>query len=174
MNQIYPNSFKNSNQLGKEFKIGLLVSMIVLVILILIIVDQVHYLKYESKEEVVEEIVLNNETSQWFDLANEFTLSLGKFNYEDEWDWAYYDNTKHWTVIIALEVTEAKELGALVNLNNFHLESDYPMNFIPTDIYLDSDVNQVHYLGAYSELIPKNQRFGIVFEVDAFYKGELG
>ena len=38
--------------------------------------------------------------------------------------------------------------------------------------YSDEELNQVHYLGGYSELVPLNQKFGVVFNVAAFEQGE--
>ena len=55
---------------------------------------------------------------------------------------------------------------------NFRLEEDCPTTLITKDIYSDEELNQVHYLGGYSELVPLNQKFGVVFNVAAFEQGE--
>lgn len=106
------------------------------------------------------------------DLSNHFTLRLGNFNEQDRWDWGYYDNGTSWTVITAIEVSDSNNLGAFINLYNFRLGDDYPTTYIPEDIYLDQDLNRVHYLGEFSELIPRHQKFGLVFQVNSFEQGE--
>lgn len=114
----------------------------------------------------------NTNTSSIYELSNDFELSLSKFSEFSDWDWGYYEDGNQWTVILALKVSKAIEEGALINVYNFRLEEDYPTTFIAKDIYLDEDLNQVHYLGGYSELIPLNQTFGIIFQVEAFEVGE--
>lgn len=107
-----------------------------------------------------------------YELSNNFQLSLSKFSEVDNWDWGYYEEGDEWVVVIAIEVSKAAEDGALINAYNFRLEEDYPTTYITKDIYLDDDLNQVHYLGNNSELVTVNGKFGVVFQVKAFEQGE--
>ena len=175
MDRIYPSLSGASNHLVKEIKIGMIVGVAVLIMLGIVVVEQMYFTKQTSiqgTENLISDVISSDLNSELFYLANHFTLNLGKFKSTDEWDWGYYENGPTWTVVVVLEVTEATDLGALINLNNFRLNSDYPTISIPEDVYLDSDVNHIHYLGAYSEIVPKSQKFGIVFNVDVFYEGE--
>ena len=105
------------------------------------------------------------DTSSIYELSNNFELSLSKFSEFSDWDWGYYEEGNQWTVILAIKVSKAREEGALINAYNFRLEEDYPTTFMEKDVYLDEDLNRVHYLGGYSELIPLNQTFGIIFQM---------
>lgn len=170
---IYPSPSKYSTNL--EVKIGSLMMGIILLIGGIIFVEQL-FLKEEIELETSNNLTSMTSsltpTDALFELGNNFTLSLSKINEYDQWDWGYYENEDNWTVVVVLEVSEAEELGALINLYNFRLEDDYPTSNIVEDIYLDSTINHIHYLGDYSELVPKSRKFGVVFNVDAFYNGE--
>lgn len=169
--QIYPSLSHSSHHLVKEIRVGILVGFVVLMILGIVIVDQIYSMQPTEQQD---ELALNlpDANSQISQLANQFVLTLGKFNAYDQWDWGYYENGSEWTVVVVFEVKEAQELGALVNLYNFRLESDAPLSALPEEVYLDSEINHIHYLGQYSEIIPQSQKFGVVFKVDAFYEGE--
>lgn len=105
-------------------------------------------------------------------LSNNFELILSKFDESGDWDWGYYEQNGEWTVVVAIKVSEADEAGALVNAGNFQLGEAVPSTVITQTIYSDEEVNHLHYLGGYSELIPANQKFAITFNVVAFMPGE--
>lgn len=175
VDRIYPSLSSHSNHLVKEIKIGIIVGLSVLIMLGMVLIEQLYFneqLPTQNSVPLTSDVISSDSSTELFHLANQFTLKLGKFKSSDEWDWGYYENGNTWTIVVAFEVTEATNLGALVNLNNFRLNSDYPTSRVPEDVYLDSDVNHIHYLGAYSEIVPKSQKFGVVFNVNAFYEGE--
>lgn len=145
------------------FSILSVIKVVFIVIVACVVIKEISWL--ESPQTITKE-------SSIYDLSNNFHLSLSKFNELDDWDWGYYENQGKWTVILAIQVSDASEEGAVINTYNFRLDKDYPTTYISNDIYLDEELNQVHYLGENSEIIPVNQKFGIVFNVAAFKPGE--
>ena len=153
----------STTQVKSFFSILTIVKLIFIVIVVCVVIKEISWL--ESPQTITAEPSV-------YDLSNNFHLSLSKFNELDDWDWGYYENHGKWTVILAIQVLEAAEEGAVINTYNFRLDEDYPTTYISNDIYLDEELNQVHYLGENSEIIPVNEKFGIVFDVDAFRLGE--
>ena len=140
------------------------VKLVFIVIIACIVIKQIGWLETPNQS------VSNG--SSIYELSNNFELSLSKFSEFTDWDWGYYEDGDQWTIILAIEVSKADEEGALINAYNFRLEEDCPTTLITKDIHSDEELNQVHYLGGYSELVPLNQKFGVVFNVAAFEQGE--
>lgn len=115
---------------------------------------------------------LSSDSPGIYELSTNFKLSLCKFSEFDNWDWGYYEEDGEWVIVVAVEVSKAAKDGALINATNFRLEEDYPTTYITKEIYSDEDLNQVHYLGNNSELVKVNEKFGVVFQVEAFEQGE--
>ncbi|MBQ1785287.1 MAG: hypothetical protein II005_00945 [Turicibacter sp.] len=153
----------SNTQPKRFFSILTLVKLVFIIIVVCVVIKEISWL--ESPQ------IITTEPSV-YELSNNFNLKLSKFNELDNWDWGYYEDHGKWTVILAIEVLEATEEGAVINTYNFRLGEDYPTTYISNDIYLDEELNQVHYLGENSEIIPVNEKFGIVFNVDAFRPGE--
>lgn len=159
----------------RGLKLVHIIIVFILIILSMIMIgkgDWFYSLRHKDNSDVT--LSYKNEVSALGlnELSNQFTLTLANFNDQAKWDWGYYENGTSWTVIAAIEVSDSNDLGAFINLYNFRLGDDYPTTYIPEDIYLDQDLNRVHYLGEFSELIPRYQKFGIVFQVNSFEQGE--
>lgn len=152
-----------SGQQPQRFWSLTMIKLIFLGLIAFIVIKDLNWLNTTPK---------TSQTPGIYELSNNFRLSLSKFSEFDNWDWGYYEEGDGWVVVIAVEVSKAAEDGAFINAYNFRLEEDYPTTYITKDIYLDDDLNQVHYLGNNSELINVNEKFGIVFQVKAFEQGE--
>lgn len=157
----------------KEFKLAKFVITAMIVVLSVVVIDQVSALwSQESVTTSQTPFEKGSYSNTLYDLANGFTLNLGKFNNTADWDWGYFENGQSWTVVVAIEVIESHDLGAFINVYNFRLDEDHPTTYISEDIHLDPDLNAIHYLGSFSELVPVNQKFGVVFQVPSFQAGE--
>lgn len=106
------------------------------------------------------------------ELSNNFELVLSKFDETSYWDWGYYEQKDEWTVVVAIKVLEASAEGALVSAYNFKLGDDSPVTTVSKDVYKDEEINHLHYLGKYSELVPQSHKFAITFSVSPFMPGE--
>ena len=167
---LSPISIKESL---KEFKLAKFVIAALLIVLSVVIVNQISdSWNSEPVTTSTSPFEKGSYSSALYDLANGFTLNLGKFNSTADWDWGYFENGQSWTIVVAIEVVESHDLGAFINVYNFRLDEDHPTTYISEDIYLDPDLNVIHYLGSFSELVPANGKFGVVFQVPSFQSGE--
>lgn len=167
---LSPISIKESL---KEFKLAKFVIAALLIVLSVVIVNQISdSWNSEPVTTSTSPFEKGSYSSALYDLANGFTLNLGKFNSTVDWDWGYFENGQSWTIVVAIEVVESHDLGAFINVYNFRLDEDHPTTYISEDIYLDPDLNVIHYLGSFSELVPANGKFGVVFQVPSFQSGE--
>ena len=168
---LSPISIKESL---KEFKLAKFVIAALLIVLSVVIVNQISdSWNSEPVTTSTSPFEKGSYSSALYDLANGFTLNLGKFNSTADWDWGYFENGQSWTIVVAIEVVESHDLGAFINVYNFRLDEDHPTTYISEDIYLDPDLNVIHYLGSFSELVPANGKFGVVFQVPSFQSGEV-
>ncbi len=167
---LLPTSIK---EYLKEFKLaGVIISAMVLVCSVVIVEQVSVWWSQESTVSSASPFEKGSYSNALYDLANDFTLNLGKFSRTADWDWGYFENGQSWTIVVAIEVVDSHDLGAFINVYNFRLDEDHPTTYISEDVYLDSDLNAIHYLGSFSELVPVNEKFGIVFQVPAFQAGE--
>lgn len=169
---FFIDKVRNSIRVGKLVHIMIVCILIILSMIMIGKGDWFYSLRHKDNSDVT--LSYKNEVYALAlnELSNQFTLTLANFNDQAQWDWGYYEIGTSWTVIAAIEVSDSNDLGAFINLYNFRLGDDYPTTYIPEDIYLDQDLNRVHYLGKFSELIPRHQKFGIVFQVNSFEQGE--
>lgn len=157
----------------KEFKLAKFVIVTLLIVLSVVIVNQISdSWSFEPVTTSTSPFEKGSYSSALYDLATGFTLNLGKVNSTVDWDWGYFENGESWTIVVAIEVIESHDLGAFINVYNFRLDEDHPTTYISEDIYLDPDLNAIHYLGSFSELVPSNGKFGVVFQVPSFQSGE--
>ena len=127
--------------------LGIVVGVVAVIVFIVLLISGGGYKKtldnyYKAYATNDPELMYSTVIAQyWIDYTNE---GWGNSAFEsiqddiedelDDWDWGYYEDHGKWTVILAIEVLEAAEEGAVINTYNFRLDEDYPTTYISNEI----------------------------------------